>query len=566
MNVLDTFLDKAESKVDAFFSKKWRFAVILPLLLLSLYILYFIFCFKLGDTYTAKELGFATEAKGKAAGIVLIVYVILLAFALAYMIVRKRISGYRLALFFLWLFAGILVYVLGIRNFNNGGYKHDFGTFGLGGHWQIIYEIFNTNKLPEVNLDNQFYQPKFFHATIAAFMKLNYFLFPYGENANTTISVIANGKNAEALSLFTYREYASFESGRIYMAFVGILMGYAYIRILKELKLTGAKMGIASFLLLSVPMNVYVAISGNNDCLAYTLMLYSLLFALRYRSYGKTSSLLFVAICLGLGMETKLNAGIMALPIAFIFLLELIKKAKALKGENGKKDFIRFWIQIAVFAAIVFPLGLGGHIYNAVKYHEPIGYVLNLERNGILKSQHIDNDEFGIFKRLVLFPSGDLFTYIFNLAAGDMKNYPNISTYDYNIWTSFIKYSLFEEHKFINELATPGLGWLFYLGYCLYITLGFLFIVAVIYYAVKLIRGKGKEFFHTSLLGVIFLTGWLSFGYFCWKYPVSCTMNARYAMILYLPIGIGIACFGVDGVKDIIRIIHKAKEQKRAAE
>jgi hypothetical protein len=93
---------------------------------------------------------------------------------------------------------------------------------------------------------------------------------------------------------------------------------------------------------------------------------------------------------------------------------------------------------------------------------------------------------------------------------------------------------------------------------------GVLFVIGGIILTVSkiidLVKGKGdlEKDFVFYFLAVVFLSSAISYMAFCMRYPVGCTMNARYAMLLYLPIGLT-----VGGLFDFFA--KKAEKKKKEA-
>ena len=279
--------------------------------------------------------------------------------------------------------------------------------------------------------------------------------------------------------------------------------------------------------------------------------------ALRYHKTHSYLPLVLTAVCIGLGMETKLSTVVVAFPIAAIFLIDLIKlfrnNGKWVKAD--KSALIKFIIQMAVFAAIVFPLGLFFEIYTKVKYDRPIAYVWDLVGEyGTTYFMYIDPEIYNPFVRLFLFPSPDLFWNMSNIRyMGGIYNYnPAMyewGTIDFNCWTAFIKTGLFSEVGLGATQQTFGDYQSLFLmvtgiAYALAILTGILFVIGGIILTVSkiidLVKGKGdlEKDFVFYFLAVVFLSSAISYMAFCMRYPVGCTMNARYAMLRYLPIGL----------------------------
>ena len=93
--------------------------------------------------------------------------------------------------------------------------------------------------------------------------------------------------------------------------------------------------------------------------------------------------------------------------------------------------------------------------------------------------------------------------------------------------------------------------------------IGIAFVIGGIFFIVKkiksLIKGeKQNNDLAFYFLLVTFVSGAISYMAFCMRYPVGCTMNARYAMLLYIPIGLVVASL-------IDHILQKFETKKKEA-
>ena len=88
-------------------------------------------------------------------------------------------------------------------------------------------------------------------------------------------------------------------------------------------------------------------------------------------------------------------------------------------------------------------------------------------------------------------------------------------------------------------------------------TRGLMSASCMVLYSVRLFTRKKEDHFLYLFSAVIFLTSSFSYAYFALKYPVWCSMNARYAMFLFLPFAIGGSSFIVDGIHFIKTSLSK---------
>lgn len=548
VNKLRIWNEKAKEKIEhcllsfeGFSSKWWGKLILFASLFLFIVLLHFCFCFKMDGFYTQAQGGYRNETShvvALALGITVISLTIIFAI---YLGILKLLNKRRMIGLLLIITSIVVLLLFGKYNFNNSSFKHDFAVFSNGGHWAIIYDIYQDGEIPAVDLDNQYYQIKFYHATVAYFARFMSLLIP---NSDMYITI------KTSTGILNLRDHQALETIRIVLAYIGILTFYLIAKIFKELDLKRNVGFIATIICFCIPIFYFVIIGGNNDLFAFFFSLLSLYLALLYRKKRSYVTIIFMAISIACGMESKLNSSIIAVPIAFMFLLEAIK---VIKGKDRKEN-IAFWSQIVVFAVLVFPLALGGHIYNYLVYDEPFGYVLDLERNGT-NYMHIDNEFYGFFYRFIAFPSPDLFYGVYNVRAyfppgSTTSNQYVWGTVDYNVWTAFIKTSLFEEHNPFNIYGTNGfVVFLIYAAYIIFLTCSFIVFFTGIFLLGKYIRDlvmkkrKAAISFSSSVLLIILVVQAFTYAWFCYKYQVGCSMNARYALLLHFPFSVSLAYF-----------------------
>ena len=531
-----------------FHQSRWRYLWYFFVYLLALYAIYFIFLFRNG-TYNVMDYysGFR-DASAFIAYCTCLCLLFVGEVVYGFFLGRKhRLTGQKIAFMLVVLSSAILILFSGLRYMDTDYFKHDFGVGYSGGHWDIIYIIYTTGKIPDPNLYNQFYQPKVWHWLIAMGMHFN------------SIFISTPADNPVILSNFPawdLRTYEIFESVRIFIDFYGTLTLFFFYKILRKLRLNGSKLVIATLLCTYTPMIWYVPFFGNNDSLALFFGIVAIFFALSYLEKPSFVDAIFTALFLGAGMATKLSSAMAAFPIAFVFLYQLFKEYR--KGSAfSRDDRLRFWLQMVVFAILVFPIGLGLAIYDKVKFGEPIGYVLNLESERSWSNQHIDTNAYGFFNRFLFFPTGDFSFSIFPFIddAAIAANHAATGSYafdygtlDYNVWTAWLKSALWNESVF----NIPGPILFFsYVLVITYIILGLFFVMSEFLYTVLTILRKGKNSFLYFFAAITFLTSAFSYCYFAYKYPVWCSMNSRYSLYLFLPFSIGIASFIGDGAQFI---------------
>ena len=532
---LASFIGKYDQKRDAFFSKKWHYLITLPLLFILLIYIYLLFCAREGtyDTVIFTRL-YGVKSEGALVAF-RVLSGIAFGLAIATLVLRgitKHLSGRD--------FARILVFssCLGLLLFgftnslNEYGWHHDASKLGRGNHWSIIYDIYSTGQIPPVALNNQYYQPKVYHFIVAIWMKVVKIFIPGGEtlvDPNTTV-----------YTAYTIAAYQAFDSSRILMAFIGMLPIIITPRIFSYLGMKGAPHAIATGIAVLIPQTWFIHFYMNNDGMSYAFGVFAFYFALRYRKTKDFLTVILIALSLGLSMAIKLNGGFLAVPIALVFLYILLERIRDIKAKDptAKKALGRFLIQVAIFAVIVFPLGLFVPFYHLIKYKEPIGYVLDLGTTG---GMYIDPEFYNPFQRYFPYVSGDYFFSIFNHRWRGKVNNQYVNVYgviDFNCWAAFNKTLLFGEQDLTRNIHNISLG-LSGIAYFIVILIFFVFMYGWIFLLVKAIRNKTwKENLESNLIvAALAITYLVDYVLFCHKYPVGCTQNSRYVLYLIFAMG-----------------------------
>ena len=527
MKRIVAFLEHIDTWLERYFGKKWHWAITIPVFAVLVFALYFAFCF---TNVPYQDSGFRDQGSAIAASVLggTLIVVMLAYFVLE--IITKRLTGRKTAWVFL-VIASTLLTLWGFQHALNLHHHHDSGALSSGNHWTIIYDIYSTGEIPPVNLHNQYYQPKFFHVIIAGLMKFNGLFIHLGDQALSA-----------SYPAYTISAYHQLELTRVFMVYLGIVCLYAIYRIYQGLGLSDKKVGLATAITVMIPEFWFIQFFFNNDGLACTLSFVALALALAFKRNEKWLPLVFCAIALGLSMMAKLNGALMAFPIAFIFLYVLIKKLR--NSEKNRKDILVLLGKFALFAVIVFPLGLWTPILYKIKYDMPIGYVWDItptledkQRYGM----YIDPTFYNFFERCFPFPARDLFQSPFNYRWRHKVDGVYINEYgviDYNCWTAFFKTAFFDEWDdfFAQQGYLPGA--LLVVGMYLEVLLAYLSFVGLVVYAVLYFKNKQwkQNVFLPGVLLVAAVAVAVNYIYFVNRYPVGCSQNARYVMPLFIPL------------------------------
>ena len=381
-------------------------------------------------------------------------------------------------------------------------YQHDVSSFSgktAGFHDSYILYIYDNFTIPEGDVRDlgQFYHPPLHYIISALFLRLH----------NALPLKFANDINGlKALPM-------------LWSSFIVLFTK----KILERLNINGKAL-VFSMLLISLnPHLIYLAIQVNNDALALMLTFAAICFALEWYAKPEILKIVYVALSIGCAMMTKLSMGLVAFPVAWIFLVKLIKTAKDKEKERGKKQELKLpelIKQFVIFAVVVFPLGLWFPLRNLFSYGVPVTYVYEID-----SSAHMDVWMYSPLQRLLV-PSGDLLKTPFILEGGEIN--------DFNIVLGLIKTGLFDERVFENTYLTT-------IAKIMVVTtfiLALVIIFAAIMGAFRRFKDSGRKVLDQAegiALWILAAVLVISEFVFCFKYPVTCTAAFRYISPVLIP-------------------------------
>ncbi|SCW71038.1 Dolichyl-phosphate-mannose-protein mannosyltransferase [Ruminococcaceae bacterium YRB3002] len=361
----------------------------------------------------------------------------------------------------------------------NDAYQHDFGNFDYDLHYAVhdnyILYLVKEGHLPDFDFRGlgQFYHPPLHHIISAVACKINSFVFPGREG---------NYEFLMCISLF-------------YSLAVLILI----YRILRYFKIEGKALVFSFMLAAFYPFMIISAGQINNDPLASLLFIAAFYQALLWYRKPGFKKIILIAVFIGCAMMSKISAGLIALPVAFIFLAALIR------SRFRSKDL---WLQFASFAAIVFPLGLWFPVRNYIRWGIPPTYVFDL---GILPKQ--DLTVFTPLQRLFGFSEVTM-SIPFVVFGEDYR--------DFNTFTILFKSSLFDDFDHHDQSLFILLSTLvFFLGVAVLI----MFVVGLVKTVITAVRERSVELTAVLILLVTEFTSAVIFGF---KYPLVCSISFRY--------------------------------------
>ena len=369
--------------------------------------------------------------------------------------------------------------------------QHDVGYFNwTWGHANYIEHWYkNGLKLPDDAQIKiwQYYHPPLHHWLMALLLRI------------LTTAGMEYNKACEAIQILP-------------LLYSSLIMAVCY-RIFRYVKLRGLPLIIAMAIICFHPTFVLMGGFYNNDILCTLFMLLSIYAALRWYQQPTLRRIIPVALCVGLGMMTKLSGWMVAPAIAILFLYVFVKNIKS---------WTRYIGQFAVFGIISVPLGLWWQVRDLIAFKMPLTYVPFLNEKD---PQYVGG--LSVTKRLFDFGNGQLdFVY-------EAFTDPNFGApyNEYNPTVALMKTSLFGEgQNAISDIHFPQIAKtgpiLFWIGVILAL------VCFVSFFVMMLSKKSGLDGFHRVFFAVFALTMLGSYYLYGFKFPFTCSMNIRFCVPL----------------------------------
>ena len=376
--------------------------------------------------------------------------------------------------------------------------QHDGGNFNdIRGHMGYIKYWYDYGlKLPDydVRIYEQHYHPPLHHWLMALLLRG---LTAIGVNFPTA---------AEAIQILP-------------MLYSSLTMIVSY-RVFRLVKLCGNPLIAAMAIVCFHPTFIIFGGSYNNDMLLMPFVMGAILWGLRWYREPVMRNIIPLALCIGLGMMTKLSGWMAAPAVAFVFIVVLIRHIK---------KPLRYIGQFAVFGVICIPLGIWWQVRNLIKFQVPLSYIPNFGEQSFMYSGNLP-----------------LTQRLFSLGNGQLDFvYGSITTVDapyneYNPTLGLFKTAMFDEcANSINDVHFPQIH---ITGPILFWISVVLFLTAFVCFVVSMVRKSGntdgaERVYFSLLFGVELVSYYL----FALAYPHSCTFNIRYCMPLIPLCAMGLA-------------------------
>ena len=344
--------------------------------------------------------------------------------------------------------------------------QHDMGEFdtdlGNNYHAEYIEYLLENHRLLNANVIEhwQFYHPPLHHIICAVF---------FGIYRNIAPAMAHNWDALQTLSL-------------IYS-----LVTLALARRFTELWNLSPEGKITAYLAVAMqPQLIVFAGAINNDPLSVMFAFAALYMTLLWMRDEKKSfiKLIGTGVFIGLGMMSKLSAGLVAVPIGFVMLKEFLASSKKAK---------MVW-QYAVFLIVCAPLGLWYQVRSYILWKVPLTYVAvpdTVLNPGLVIS--------GVpfWKRFFEFGEG----------------------VDYNIIYETLNAAVFDGDYYQEHML------LALIGYALLAAFSVFTVTVLANMIVCWIKERNIMNLIMTILIAVEIASYISF---CFKYPYTCTMSFRY--------------------------------------
>ncbi|MGN0536619.1 MAG: ArnT family glycosyltransferase [Acutalibacteraceae bacterium] len=407
--------------------------------------------------------------------------ILICVYAFIHLCITKRLTSERL-LILLFMFGFLLKFSYVLYTAYSSR-QHDVSLFTSdSGHAAYITYLYKYMSLPDFDVRNlwQFYHPPLHHTLAALWLKL--------------------------LTAFGVEYAQAFESIQMLTLFYSSCCMILAAKIFKALNLKGAGMIVASAIVAFHPTFIIFAGGINNDILSATFILGAILNTITWYKNPTANNILKIALCIGLGMMTKISAWMVAPAIALIFAVVFFTQLNKWKRYIG---------QFAAFLGVCAPLALWWPIRNYVSWGVPFTYIPMLSKTS---EQYIGHHS--VLERLFDF-NWSQFEWVYTQFRFYEGTY-----YEYNPTIALFKTSLFGER--INDVLFPALNSIGPVLFWSCVALAVVSIIAAVYFFIKKNSQNDVSIkLFIFLLSAVFL---VSYYYFCITYPHTCTQNIRYTM------------------------------------
>ncbi len=350
------------------------------------------------------------------------------------------------------------------------------------GHAAYLLNIVEEGRLP-TGYFSQAYQQPFFYL------------------CSSIVSQVVNGV------LGTADAYYIVDAARVVSCFAScaiLLLVKPFLDICK-IKKSGACIALA--IVAFTPAFYLAGGRVNGDALTTMFMLLEIMYTIKWYRESSWKNTVLLAIFYGLGVMTKISCGIFAIFTVCVFAFKLYRVCI----KEKKVSIHNMCVKLGVFGLISIPLGLWYSIRNTILFGQPLMYVAEIPYNNPLY-----RGEYPILSRLFYFD------------WRSVMNSPYANPFeDYSAPVYYIKSSIFGEFEF----SLPDIIARVFLFFAVLLALCTVIII-VRQFFVKSVR---KINWIIIALCAMYYASML---WFYVKYPMGCSMDYRYMMILSVLVAI----------------------------
>jgi len=353
-------------------------------------------------------------------------------------------------------------------------YSADFSVSGQqpDGHLGFIAWMVDNNRLPlELNPMEEgysvFYNPPLHHIVHALFMKLNLLL-----GIPEAVAV----ENLQVITLL-------FALGSV----------HASVLLMREMDMNAKAVRTGLWAIAFQPMLFILGATLNNDIQMIYCVVRCAVHVVRWQKKRRMSDILLIALFLGFGMATKLNAALLIPCIALVFAVAFFKAERRL-GYIG---------QFALFLLISVPIAIAWPVYHMIAFDMPLNYVR-------LPAETINVSYLPLLQRYGI-PDWHARRGLF---------YSGIRSIDHNVWMQTLTTGLFDE---MTLYADGSRMW--YISYGLLMGFAGLMVIGAAGFLWMVLKRRDASGWFLLGYGVLLLLSYLKFTL---DYPYICTFNFRY--------------------------------------
>lgn len=383
-----------------------------------------------------------------------------------------RRADVRIIIIFLLFVVGVILRIHYAMSTDIYTRQHDIGRINGSGHIGYIQYIYENGRLPnfDVRTKWQFYHPPLHHAIAAGFVKLQ--------------------------THFGASLYDAMMGVRWLTVIYSSAAMFVFYKLLRLLGFEGLSLYVPFALIAFHPTFIILAGSINNDCLAVTLAVTAIYFAVRWYKKRGWGDIICLGLAIGLAMMTKLSFWYLAPATALMFLAVLVSEKR--KG--------RVIGQYCAFGAVCLPTGLFWSLRNFIGWGVPLNYVPLLSK---------DHEQYVGFRSVWerLFDVYHSFAEDVYVCRGTMGN----SFFEYNIPAAVAKSSAFGEFRLGGPVSSRIL-----------LAANVLLIVSSLAFAVWIFVKKKRPTVVRMWFLLFWLTVMVSYVGFAFAYPHDCSMDFRY--------------------------------------